>query len=200
MKKIICWDLDEILGDFRAFERGSTDVNARPGIRRLLKECTALDSICVVTTNATHAYAARAVQMLKAQEHIHRIFDGSMVMSWEGKRYQTVRDYFGLSEEDFSDNAIIIGDSIRDKPLDCTPAFILETTHPNRPHSLQHILRRMLKEGTVPQNYAALYETAEDKQDYRQLKIGKETLTMVYAQYPSLNGQDLTVPTIGIGE
>ena len=133
---IICWDLDDTLGDFSGLENGNGPFQVREGIPELLEECKCRGLINVLTTNATLEYAKRALQKSGLAPYFTHIFDRRIVMEWQGKKYRQVQVELACEDE-----LIIIGNSLWDKPLDVNEIFILDTTSPRLPaYTLKYLL------------------------------------------------------------
>ena len=125
---VLCWDLDETIGNFRrisyeiegkSIPEWERPLGLRYGIKELLEEFSEKNGyVHYITTSATFEYARRALKKSRLAKHFKHIFDRTCTSAARGKNYRPVAQELGYSDEDMRARMIAIGDAPGDRPVD----------------------------------------------------------------------------------
>jgi len=193
MTRIVLWDLDKTLGTFDPIEKGRTDIKVREGIRDILEENQQKGILNVLTTGATRAYAERALNLAKIRPNFELIFPREIVMGYNGKTYQDILTIYGLSAEEAEDKVAVIGDMIRDRPIDVSGlTFILDSTYRSSEadaSDLRDILSHLTEQESFVKGFNAMYARAEQHPEgYKVMRNGfKANCAMDQGGNPKIN-------------
>ena len=180
MTRMTLWDLDKTLGTFAPIEKGRTDIHLREGIREILEENRQKGILNVLTTNAMEEYAEIALNLAKIRQYFELIFPRDVVMAFEGKKYQDVLTIYGISAEEAEDKIIVIGDNLRDRPIDVPGlTFILDSTYRNSEadaSDLRDVLNNLTKNTSFAKGFESMYAQAKQHpKGYKVMKNGFKT-------------------------
>jgi len=176
-KKVICWDLDETLGNFRRIDYELMGKEApelerptslRYGLTDLLSSLSSQGYEHVVTTSGTSDYAKEALQRTGLSSHFKDVFGRDVVSSYGGgKKYRPVADTVGLSYEQAVSDMIVIGDVPGDKPVDLDGLVFIE--HRGCVYSDSSVTARILEklnelgDGNFKKGFERMYQDAQVK-------------------------------------
>ncbi|NYZ74499.1 hypothetical protein H0O00_05120 [Candidatus Micrarchaeota archaeon] len=116
VEKLICWDLDETLGQFygiyariNGHQSSRRDV-LRPGIREALHRLSVLGFTHVVTTVAPERQAHEALRASGLFDLFSGVFHEQMILRDGRKDYSVVAKSFGIPDEERRKRIISVGD------------------------------------------------------------------------------------------
>ncbi|MFN7991871.1 MAG: HAD family hydrolase [Candidatus Micrarchaeia archaeon] len=123
-RKVICWDLDETLGEFRDYGR----LLRTAGIIPLLESYRRSGFVNVVTTAASKEHAEYVLSVAGMRHLFLSVFSRETICDEPGndfnKRYMPVAGYFGLSADEAPHRILVVGNLERDAPYDSDLTFI----------------------------------------------------------------------------
>lgn len=194
MTQVICWDLDETLGNFKPIEEGRTDIILRKGIKEILEEMQQIGIINVLTTTATRRYAKIALDLGGIRPHFEQVFTCEDVMGWSGKKYGIILPIYDISPENAGHKVMAVGDLTRDRPIDVSDmVFVLDSTFRESRQdtsNLGKIIKQITKRtGSFKEGFEELYKQAEPHPDgYKILESGfKGRCAMNQGGNPKIN-------------
>ncbi|MBI5389672.1 HAD hydrolase-like protein [Candidatus Woesearchaeota archaeon] len=192
--KIICWDLDFLLGNFESFSRALTgeplspDIigswGLRPGIKETLERLAHENYMHTITTTALEWRTQELMNRLGTGHYFSKIYTRETITT--DKDYIVVMAYFGLSLEEAQKRMVIIGDGPGDRPDPSYGAagivFILEQNLYHDAVLFEHILADLLAkgDGSFNRGFQAIYGPLRTEE--RPLFSGGK-----YAAYPPLD-------------
>lgn len=132
--KIICWDLDDTLGDFRnivsARSRGKflspeDSYTLRTDIIKTLNRMIGKQYQHVVTSSAKLEYSQKVLQVVCLDAYFDHVFGRDKVTDgiW-GKKYVPAADFYELTESDAYSQMLVIANMASDEPIDLGIVFV----------------------------------------------------------------------------
>lgn len=135
-RKVVCWDLDETLGNFRRIyhkEIGERPCSLDPenslqyGLVDALKYLSSTGYEHVVTTATEKPLALKALEKSGIGVYFSHVFGPEVVSSgFGGKQYLDVAKTVGFCEEQAIESMIVIGNAYGDKPVDLDGLVFVE--------------------------------------------------------------------------
>jgi len=123
--RLICWDLDDTLGNFRGIYDPNGNPKIRAGIGGVLEKLGSRDFTHVVTTISEKNHADRSLALSGLQKYFASSFYNKDISVRGQKYYKPVIDSCGFSEEDAAARMVVMGDYEMDQPIDLEALFIL---------------------------------------------------------------------------
>ena len=161
--KVICWDLDNTLGEFSdilsemSIEREMgrhvnpfASVSLRKGIRETLEILSQKGFVHYVTSNNPIEYINKAVERAGLKSYFKDTFAYDPVKhAGFGKLYRQVAERHNFNDEDARARMVIIGDASQDQPADLSGVvFLHDPSGPYTPSEvLQQAIYRLLEAG-----------------------------------------------------
>jgi len=195
---VICWDLDETLGDFRALEKGSDAVKIREGMQGVLEAARQKGIRQVVTTSATRDYAEKGLGILGIREYFDEIFPFEKVAGYLGKKYKPVLEHYKLTEKEAGEKLIVVGDSIRDRPLDISGlTALIECDTAANAENIGHAIAKLTSNGSLKTSYNKLFaEARQTPEGYKVIeKVFKGECALTQGKYDN-DGKEIELNLI----
>ncbi len=124
-RRVICWDLDETLGDFRDPNR----MRLTRGIAPLLEKLRGKGVINAIASSASAEHASNVLEYFRILPLFDRVFTGHEICDKEmNKHYMGVAECFDTRPKDAPHRMLVIGNLCSDAPTDLDLPFIL---HPS---------------------------------------------------------------------
>lgn len=171
---VICWDLDETLGEFRriAYQMQGKQapdwmnpISTRYGIRKTLRDLRKKGYVHVLTTSGITRYADTVLQVARLRREFSEVFGREHVskLHW-GKEYSCVANKIGYSLEDMRGKSVVVGDAPGDQPMDIVGLLFINLGSHYDARVIQPVLNRLYQagHGHFLKGYESLYETTPD--------------------------------------
>ncbi len=189
-KKIICWDLDDTVGDFRGMRainpENSQPIFLRYGITDLLNDFSEESGYRhYITSGASVGYITEALRRTHLDSNFSEIYDNDTVnQTPHGKHYRPVARYY--TDEQKRAHMVVVGDGMWDKPVDIGGLVFIELGGPEKEVDalvVREILTTILEngDGNFKEGYERLYEKAQPidspifpTQERRRMNIGND--------------------------
>lgn len=130
-EKIACWDFDKTLGEFseigsgmryepETYNKGKCFVHIKNGIKELLEKLGNDGYIHCIVSNAVGDYINESLKRTEMSQYFDFVADREVVSIGgpQEKYYKPIAEKFKVSENDVASNMIVIGDKLRDRPMD----------------------------------------------------------------------------------
>ena len=171
--RVICWDLDETLGNFRpiGYEMMEKELpsfieptSIRYGISDLLTELSEAGYRHYITTSGSYDYAQEVLFRTDLAKNFTGVFGRETISNpYGGKMYQPVIDSENMTRDEARSNMIVVGDAPGDMPTDIEGLVFIhqDAGHKYDALVIREILVALLEagDGSFKTGFEKLYST-----------------------------------------